>query len=152
MGTSDAFQVLKIARAAGECNLRTWKTSWLTVYHEMHEPSYDFLFIIFSKKIIKNQENATVTLLWTHNSEMASKLFQTAHMFYFNQSIVTLCQVNQLWIFRKTFIWSDKVFEHENHLSDDKFVIGSLQFTITWYKNRHAGEQTAHWDIQNKTT
>ena len=30
--------------------------------------------------------------------------------------------------------------------------IGPLQFTITWYKNRHAGEQTAHWDIQNKAT
>ena len=23
-------------------------------------------------------------------------------------------------------------------------VIGPLQFKITWYKNRHAGEQTAH--------
>ena len=30
--------------------------------------------------------------------------------------------------------------------------IGPLQFTITWYKNRHAGEQIAHWDIQNKAT
>ena len=27
-----------------------------------------------------------------------------------------------------------------------------LQFTITWYKNRHTGEQTAHWDLQNKAT
>ena len=32
------------------------------------------------------------------------------------------------------------------------YSIGSLQLTITWYKNRHAGEQTAHWDIQNKAT
>ena len=31
-------------------------------------------------------------------------------------------------------------------------VIGPLQFTITWYKNRHAGEQTAHWEIQMKAT
>ena len=30
--------------------------------------------------------------------------------------------------------------------------IGPLQFTITWYENRHAGEQTAHWEIQNKAT
>ena len=30
--------------------------------------------------------------------------------------------------------------------------IGPLQFTITWYENRHAAEQTAHWDIQNKAT
>ena len=28
--------------------------------------------------------------------------------------------------------------------------IGPLQLTITWYKNRHVGEQTAHWDLQNK--
>ena len=30
--------------------------------------------------------------------------------------------------------------------------IDPLQFSITWYKKRHAGEQTAHWDIQNKAT
>ena len=29
-------------------------------------------------------------------------------------------------------------------------LIGPLQFTITLYRNRHAGEQTAHWDIENK--
>ena len=109
MVTSDVLKVLKIARAAGECNLRTWKTSRVTIYHEMHERSYDFLFIIFSKNYLKNKENATVTLLWTHNSEMASKLFQTAHMFYFNQSITALWQVNQACIFRKT-LWSDQVF------------------------------------------
>ena len=34
----------------------------------------------------------------------------------------------------------------------EKKIIGPLQFTITWYENRHAGEQTAHWDIQNKAT
>ena len=28
--------------------------------------------------------------------------------------------------------------------------IGPLQDTITWYKIRHVGTQTAHWDIQNK--
>ena len=26
-------------------------------------------------------------------------------------------------------------------------LIDPLQFTITWYKNRHTGEQTAHWGI-----
>ena len=55
------------------------------------------------------------------------KLFQTAHMFYFNQSITTLWQVNQAWIFRKT-LWSDQVFirlikSMKNQLSDDKFEI-----------------------------
>ena len=28
--------------------------------------------------------------------------------------------------------------------------MGPLQLTVTWYKIRHAGEQAAHWDIQNK--
>ena len=32
MGTSDVLKVFKIARAAGECNLRTWKTSRVTIY------------------------------------------------------------------------------------------------------------------------
>ena len=51
MGTSNIFKVLKIARARGECNLRTLKISRVTIYHEMHDPSCVFLFIIFSTKI-----------------------------------------------------------------------------------------------------
>ena len=31
-------------------------------------------------------------------------------------------------------------------------LIGHLQFTIAWYKKQLAGEQTAHWEIQNKAT
>ena len=27
--------------------------------------------------------------------------------------------------------------------------MGPLHDTITWYKIRHTGTQTAHWDIQN---
>ena len=53
MGTSDVFQVLKIAPAAGECNLRTFKTSWVTIYYKIHEWSYNFLFIIVSIKLFK---------------------------------------------------------------------------------------------------
>ena len=43
--------------------------------------------------------------------------------------------------------YSEKNFEFLNlpHMK-----IGPLQFTITWYENNHAGEQTTHWDIQNK--
>lgn len=37
MGTGDVLKVLKIARAAGECNLGTCKTSRVTINHEMHE-------------------------------------------------------------------------------------------------------------------
>ena len=50
MGTSDVLKVLKIARAVGECKLRTFKTSRVTIDREMHARagSYDLLFIIFS--------------------------------------------------------------------------------------------------------
>ena len=30
--------------------------------------------------------------------------------------------------------------------------ISPLQFTVTWYRIHHTGEQVAHWDIQNKAT
>ena len=37
MGTSDVLKVLKIARAVGEYNLRTFKTSRVTINYEMHK-------------------------------------------------------------------------------------------------------------------
>ena len=51
LGTNDVFKFLKIAGAPGECNLRNLKISRVTIYHEMHEGSYDFLFVIFSTKL-----------------------------------------------------------------------------------------------------
>ena len=36
------------------------------------------------------------------------------------------------------------------HLTQNCVPKGPLQDTITWYKIRHTGTQTAHWDIQNK--
>ena len=47
--------------SAGECNLGTLKTSRVTIYHEMHERSYDFLFLIFSTKLLKNPSLETTT-------------------------------------------------------------------------------------------
>ena len=48
----NVFKILKIARAAGECNLKNQKKkSRVTIYHEMHERSYDFLSIIVSTKL-----------------------------------------------------------------------------------------------------
>ena len=49
MGTSDVLKVLKIARAVGECNLGTFKTSRVTINHEMHEQVHT----IFSTKLLK---------------------------------------------------------------------------------------------------
>ena len=55
MGTSDVLKILKIARAVGECNLRTFKTSRVTINHLRNARAglYDFLFIVFSTKLLK---------------------------------------------------------------------------------------------------
>ena len=60
MGTSDVLKVLKIARAVGECNLRTFKTSRVTINHEMHEQVHTIFNLLYSQQ---NQSNA---LLCTH--------------------------------------------------------------------------------------
>ena len=54
-----------------------------------------FIYNILKKFIKKKIKKPRLSLLYGHNSEMASKRFQTAHMFYLNQSITTLSQVNQ---------------------------------------------------------
>ena len=38
------------------------------------------------------------------------------------------------------------------HLYPTSMVMGPLQLAVTWYKIHHAGEQSPHWDIQNKET
>ena len=82
MGTSDVFQVLKTARAEGECNLRTWKPSRVTIITSQNAQAVIQIFIynILNKVIKRKEENATVMLPWTSNSVMS--LNQTAHMVY----------------------------------------------------------------------
>ena len=48
--------------------------------------------------------------------------------------------------------YPDLYFQIKARNAYDADTIGPLQFTITWYENRHDGEQTTHWDIQNKAT
>ena len=55
MSTSDVLKVLKIARAVGESNLRTFKTSRVTINPEMHEQVHDFLFIIYLTKFLSRR-------------------------------------------------------------------------------------------------
>ena len=50
MGTSDVLKVLKIARAVGECNLRTFKTSRVTINHEMHEQVHTIFNLLYSQQ------------------------------------------------------------------------------------------------------
>ena len=49
MGTSDVLKVLKIAQAIGECNLRTFKTSRVTINHEMHEQVHTIFYLLYSR-------------------------------------------------------------------------------------------------------
>ena len=37
-------------------------------------------------------------------------------------------------------------------VNHEREVMGPLQLGVTWYRVRHAGEQVAHQDIQNKVT
>ena len=43
------LKVLKIARAVGECNLRTFKTSRVTINHEMHEQVHTIFYLLYSR-------------------------------------------------------------------------------------------------------
>ena len=54
MGTSDVFKV-----AVGECNLRTLKTSRVTINHVMHEQIHTIFYLLCT------QQNYFVTLLCT---------------------------------------------------------------------------------------
>ena len=54
MGTSDALKVLKIAQAVGECNLRTFKTSRVTINHEMHEQDDTIFYLLYCQQNYSN--------------------------------------------------------------------------------------------------
>ena len=55
MSTSDVLKVLKIARAVGKCNLRTFKTSRVTINPEMHEQVHTIFYLLYI------QQNYSVT-------------------------------------------------------------------------------------------
>ena len=46
MSTSDVLKILKIARVTGESNLRTFKTSQVTINPEMHEQVHTIFLLI----------------------------------------------------------------------------------------------------------
>ena len=49
MGTSDVLKVLKIAGAIGECNLRIFKTSQVTINHAMHKQE-NMIFLLYNEQ------------------------------------------------------------------------------------------------------
>ena len=50
----DVLKVLKIARAIGECNLRTFETSRVTINHEMHEQVHTNFYLLYSQQNYSN--------------------------------------------------------------------------------------------------
>ena len=44
---SDVLKVLKIARALGECNLTTFKTSRVTINPEMHDQVHTIFYLLY---------------------------------------------------------------------------------------------------------
>ena len=82
MGTSDVLKVLKIARAVGECNLRTFKTSRVTINHEMHEQVHTIFYLLYSQQ---NYSNVRYFVRVTYYIKRFNG-FQHAHIFYLNQS------------------------------------------------------------------
>ena len=86
MGTSDVLKVLKIALAYGSCNLRTFKTSRVTINHEMHEQVYTIFYLLYSQQTYSN------ALLCTRYAlQKRFNSFQYAHMFCLNQSEIKCC-------------------------------------------------------------
>ena len=83
MGTSDVLKVLKIARAVGECNLRTFKTSLVPINHEMHEQVHTIFYLLYS------QQNYSKALRVLHkNASMVSNMLTC---FNLNQSEIKCC-------------------------------------------------------------
>ena len=81
MGTSDVLKVLKIARAVGECNLRTFKTLRVTINHEMYEQVHTIYYLLYSQQ---NDSNALLCTRCVLHKRFNG--FQNARMFYLNQS------------------------------------------------------------------
>ena len=76
MGTSDVLKVLKIARAVGECNLRTFKTSRVTINHEMHEQVHMIFYLLYSQICVQIWRSVlhSITSIALYNLFMHSSL------------------------------------------------------------------------------
>jgi len=115
MGTSDVYKVLKIAWSTYECYLRTLKTLRVTIYHEMHEWSCNFLFIIFSTKLQKNP-------------------------FLVRTSVSNICNflLRSLCLYSSSLVLNFLLFAHFpqtfNHICVDFVVFLFLAFSFSWSK------------------
>ena len=149
MGTSDVLKVLKIARAVGECNLRTFKTSQVTINHEMHEQVHTVFYLLYSQQ---NYSNAL----------LCSSSYYSSFGFSFNCPCLPdiqpgLCSFQRVFVFRIFVkLLNDVWFDKANRLSAIFFHVGvqiwrlpcvsmatSVLHSITYLCIRH-------WPIRNK--
>ena len=75
MGTSDVLKVFKIARAVGECNLKNFQN--ITSDHKSRNARavhFDFLFIIFSTKLLHNATLQALGAQYLQHFSMVSKM------------------------------------------------------------------------------
>ena len=118
MGTNDVLKVLKIARAVGECNLRTLKTSRVTINHEMHEQVHTIFYLLYS------QQNNSNTLLCScsYSSSFGFSFLSVAHVCQrFNQVCVAF---NAFLFFAFSFSCSTMFwFDKANRLSAIFFTL-----------------------------
>ena len=107
MGTSDVLKVLKIARAVRECNLRTFKTSRVTINDEMHEQVHTIFYLLYSP------QNCSNALLFScsYSSSFGFSFLLVAHVCQtFNQ----VCVAFNMFLFFafslscSTMFWFDK--------------------------------------------
>ena len=93
MVTRDVLKVLKIARAVGEYNLRTFKTPRVTINHEMHEQVYTTLYLLYSQQ---NYSNALLCS-FSYSSSFGFSFLSVAHVCQtFNQG---LCSFQRVFVF-----------------------------------------------------
>ena len=95
MGTSDVLKVFKIARAVGECNLRTFKTSRVTINHEMHEQVHTIFYLLYTQQNYSNVVLCTSYVL----HRMLQWFPKCSRVLFEPIRNIMLWQVNQAWSF-----------------------------------------------------
>ena len=140
MGTSDVLKVLKVPRAVGECNLKTFKTSLMPINHEMHEQVHTIFYLLYSQQKYSN----VLLCSCSYSSSFGFSFLSVTHVCQtFNQVCVAL-NVFLLFAFSlssSTMFWFDKA----NRLSAIFFRFGvqiwrfpdvsiatSILHSITW--------------------
>ena len=162
MGTSDVLKVLKIARAVGECNLGTFKTSRVTINHEMHEQVHTIFYLLYSQQNCSNAAHILSSCSCSYSSSFGFSFLSVAHVCQtFNQVCVAFngCLFFAFSLSCSTMFWFDKA----NRLSAIffSFWCSNLALPRCFHSNFHIALYNLglhsitylcirHWPIRNK--